>query len=226
MTRPAQGFDQPMAASKFIIFIHRAVAVLGCLMLGGMTARLFFVHEYIWAWVYVALIAWVLFWFIKSLFSTKPNYMGYNLVFGMLWPCWHEYSNYKNEVRIEKYGLVYNKTRERLDIPVIPADWHIDYQGSRLADWRGKTGVLGHEEKYIGFDSLQSIEYERDEYNFKGIKDTSRSISILFKYARGKGKDSIFYSYGYPLDKRDTTVNISRHQADSIFDKAGIEKDY
>jgi hypothetical protein len=215
-----------MAASKFMIFIHRTVAVLGFLMLGGMTVRMFYLHDYVWAWVYVALIAWVLYWFIKSLFSAKPNYMGYNIVLCGLWPCWNEYSHYKNEVRIEKYSLVYNKTRERLGIPVIPVDWHIEYQGSLSADWRGKKGVLGHEEKYIGFDSLQKIEFERDEYNFKGVRDTSRSISILFKYARGNSKDSIFYFFDYPLDKRDTTVNISRHQADSIFDAAGIKKDY
>jgi hypothetical protein len=215
-----------MAASKFMIFIHRTVAVLGFLMIGGMTARLFYLHEYVWAWVYVALIVLVLYQFIKSLFSAKPNYLGYNLVFCGLWPCWHEYSYYKNEVLVEKYGLVYNKTRERLGIPIIPADWHIEHPGWASGDWRGKKGVLGHEEKYIGFDSLNRIEYERDEYNFKGIHDTSRSISILFDYARGKSKDSIFYLYNYPLDYRDTTVKISRHHADSIFDLARIRKDY
>jgi hypothetical protein len=212
-----------MATSKIKIIIHRCLGVLGCLMLGGMTARRFYLHEYIWAWAFTALIVFVLYNFIRDFFRAKPNYGGYyNLIFCMLWPCWHEYSKYKRDLRLEKFGLVYNKTRQNLGIPIIPADWHTERPGDRSIEWQGKEGVLGHEEKYIVLDSLNKMKYERDEYNFKGVHDTSRSISILFDYARGKSKDSIHYWYNL----KDTTLTLTGHQADSIFDAAKIRKDY
>jgi len=212
-----------MATSKFIIFIHRSVGVLGCLIVGGITARLFYLHEYIWAWLFTALIVLFLHDFIKDFFRPKPSYRSYYslVVFG-IWGGWRGYSDYKRDVRLEKYGLAYNKTRERLGIPVIPANWHLEDRGDLSARWSGKQGMLGHERKFIGFDSLHKIEFESDEYNFKGIRDTTISMSILFRYGKGKSKDSIFYLYHL----KDTTLEISRHKADSIFDIARIRKDY
>jgi hypothetical protein len=203
--------------------MHRCVGVLGCLMISGMTARLFYLHEYIWAWLYIALIVLVLYSFVKDFFRAKPGYGSYySLVFCGLWPCWHEYSNYTRDLRLDKYGFVYNKTRQGLGIPIIPAGWHTEIPGNRSIEWKGKEGVYGHDEKYIVLDSMYKMKYERDEYNFKSIHDTSRTISILFDYARGKSKDSIHYWYNL----KDTSLYISRQQADSLFDAAKIRKDY
>jgi hypothetical protein len=212
-----------MATSKFKIFIHRCVGVLGCLMLVGMTARFFYLHEFILASAYAALAVFVFCNFIKDFFKAKPNYdRYYSLVFCGLWPCWQQYSNYKRDLRLDKYGFVYNKTRQSFGIPLIPTGWHTGSPGDRSIEWKGKDNVCGHEKKYIVLDSLYKIDYERDEYNFKGIHDTSRSVSILFDYARGKSKDSIRYWYNL----KDTTLNISRRQADSLFDFAKVRKDY
>jgi hypothetical protein len=173
--------------------------------------------------VYTALIVIVVYNFIKDFFRTEPRYGSYySLVFCGLWACWHEYSNYKRDLRLDKYGIIYNKTRQSLGIPVIPSGWHSESPGNRSIEWTGKKGVSGHEEKYIVLDSLYEMGYERDEYNFKGIRDTSRTISILFVYAKGKSKDSIHYWYNL----KDTTLDISRQQADSLFAAAKIRKDY
>lgn len=212
-----------MANSKFIRFIHRFVGLLGLLMFGGITVRLFYLKEYFWAWLYIAILVFVLYNFIKDFFRTKPNFGGYySLVFCSLWPCWHEYSNYKRDLRMDKFGLNYNKTRQSLGIPIIPAAWNAKSYGNRWIEWKGTGGVLGHQEKSIDLDSLYRIEYERDEYNFRSIHDTTRSISIIFHYARGKSKDSIDYRYHL----KDTTFTITKHQADSLFDLAKITKDY
>jgi hypothetical protein len=212
-----------MASSKIKIFLYRSAGALGWLLLCSLTIRLFFLESYIWAVVYVALNIWVLYRFFKDYSNPKTfNNGNYSLLICMIFPCYHEYTNYKRDVRLDKFGPVYNKTREVLGIPIIPTGWHTESRGNKSVDWRGKEGVLGHEEKYIALDSLYRVEYERDEYNFKAMHDTTRSISIFFKYARGKGKDSIFYWY----DRRDTTLNISRRQADSIFDVEKIRKDY
>jgi hypothetical protein len=214
---------KPKTRSKFKIFIHRSVGLLGCLMISGITARYFYLHEYIWAWMYTALMVFILYNFIRNFFRPEPNYGGYySCVFWGLWACYHEYSNYKRDLRLEKYGVVYNKTRQSLGIPIIPANWHTELPGNTSIEWKGKEGVLGHEKKYIALDSLYKIEFERDEYNFKGIGDTSRTISILFDYARGRSKDSIHYWYNL----KDTTLDISRRQADSLFNVAKIRKDY
>lgn len=212
-----------MAHSKFIVFIHRCIGVLGLLMVGALTTRLFYQHAQIWGWIYVSLVVYLLYSFIRDFFRPKPNWGPYyTIVLIGLWQCWREYSNYKKEQRIEKYGIAFNKTRQKLGVPIIPADWHFEYPGNHGADWEGKEGVFGHASKYVGLDSLHQIEFERDEYNLKVAGDTDRGISISFKYARGKSKDSIFYWYS----TKDTSLNISRQQADSIFAAAKVRKDY
>jgi hypothetical protein len=185
--------------------------------------RFFYIKEYVWAWWCAAITVFLLYHFIKDFFKPKPNYWSYYYIILMsLWLCWREYSDYKRDLRLEKYGMIYNKTRQQLGIPIIPVGWHTESPGSRSVTWRGKVGIEGHEEKYISLDSSHKINYERDEYNFKGVNDTSRSISILFDYAKGKSKDSIVYWYHL----KDTTLTISRHQADSILNAAKIRKDY
>jgi hypothetical protein len=211
-----------MTISKSIIFVHRSVGVIGCLMVGGFTAHFFLAKEYIWAGVYAALTLFVLYRFIKDLFNAKPNYGSYySIVICFLWPSWHEYSNHKRDLHLQKYDTVYNKTRQSLGIPIIPVGWHTEYPSDRSVTWRGKDNAMGHEEKYIGLDSLYKIEFENDEYRFKDGNDTSR-ITIFFRYGRGRSKDSMFYWYHFA----DTTMTISRHHADSIFDAKKISKDY
>src|ERR1700679_2579645 len=45
---------------------------------------------------------------------------------------------YNNNVCLEKFGKEFNQRRQSLGIPVIPADWRIDFQGSRSTDWKKK----------------------------------------------------------------------------------------
>jgi len=211
-----------MAISKSVTFVHRSVGVLGCLMVVGFTLRFFLTKEYIWAGIYTALTVFVLYKFIKDFFNAKPYYWSYyNIVICLLWPSWHEYSNHKRDLRLQKYDTAYNKTRQSLGIPIIPVGWHTKYPSDRSVAWHGKDDVLGHKEKYITLDSLYKIESEIDEYRFINSSDTS-GITIFFKYGRGRLKDSIFYYCHFA----DTTIKISRHQADSIFDAKKIRKDY
>ena len=101
-------------------------------------------------------------------------------------------------------------------------DWKKDHGWDRSVEWNSRNNLRGHREKYIGFDSLRKIEFERDEYNLKNGHDSTKSMSILFRYARGMAKDSIFYQF----EEKDSTKTISRHQADSVFAAEKIRKDY
>lgn len=171
----------------------------------------------------MAAVIFLLYRIVKDFRDPNAKYGGYyTMIVCWIMPIYHEYTNYERGKRIEKYGMVFNKTRQKLGVPVIPPDWHFKYPGDLGADWEGKEGAFGHASKYVSLDSLHKIKFERDEYNFKGIHDTSRTISILFDYARGKSKDSIHYWYNL----KDTTLNITRRQADSLLDAAKIRKDY
>ena len=213
---------QLMKNFKFIAFIHRSMGILGILILCLFTIRLFFIKEYIFASIYAGIVIFSIYWAVKNYANSEKIYgANYGTIFCLIMPCWLQYSDYKRDERIEKYGMVYNKTRQSLGIPIIPPGWHIERKSKLYVDWEGNASVMGHERKSIYFDSLYKIESEYDVYNFKAMHDTVQSLSVEFKYARAKSRDSIFYLYHL----KDTTLNISRQQADSIFDAQKIGKD-
>ena len=135
---------------------------------------------------------------------------------------YHEISQYNRNVCQDKFGPQFNARRRSLGIPEIPADWRVEFRGSRSFTWQAKDSVIGHESKDIYIDSTCAVESEHDEYDFKPLQGKSREMRISIKYARGKAKDSIFFSY----DEGDASRNISRQQADSIFAAEKIKKDY
>lgn len=135
---------------------------------------------------------------------------------------YREIDRYKNYICDAQFGREFNKRRHRLGTPEIPSDWHVDWQGLRVVDWKAKD-TMGHTGKNIGIDSTCAIMYENDEYKLKPINGKTRSISIATRYARGKRHDSVSYWYEPGID---TNRYITRHQADSIFAAENIKKDY
>lgn len=135
---------------------------------------------------------------------------------------YRDISKYQRNICQAKFGREFNTRRRSLGIPEIPADWYITSSGNKWVDWAAKDSVIGHESKDIEIDSNCSIIYEDDEYDFKRIHGKSRDISIHFRYARGKAKDSVFFWY----NNGDTTRDISGQQADSIFAAEKIKKGY
>lgn len=213
-----------MAESKLLIYIHRIIGLLGCIANCLYTVWIFHTMDRLWAYAFVFLTVFVIYMYVRYFNRSDKVYgANYGMIIFLLFLFWRAYSKYKREQPMEKYAFVYNAERRRLGIPEIPKDWYIQHSGKKYEDWRPKTEeATGHESKMIDCDSLYNIESERDDYNFKSVHDSTRSISIEFKYARGKSKDSIFYTYNL----KDTSIRISRQQADSIFEAAKIKKDY
>jgi hypothetical protein len=138
-------------------------------------------------------------------------------------PAHREIKKYKNNNCQDKVGREFNERRRRMEVPVIPPGWQNKARyGDGDARWHGKEGVIGHEGKIIYFASDCVIDFERDDYNFKPSGNVSRSLSILTKYAKGKGRDTISFDYTVG----DSTRTIIRQQADSIFAAEKIQKDY
>ena len=154
-----------------------------------------------------------------NIINTIASLLTLLLVFGF--NCYQDIKRYKLRTCQDKFGKEFNERRQRIGIPKIPADWHIESR-SFSVEWKGKDHVIGHALKVIGIDSICAAASERDEYNIKPLINKARKISILFRYARGNDKDSI--SFDYTLG--DSTYKISRQQADSIFSAEKINKDY
>ena len=224
MTVPLEPTEPtPKPASKYLILLHRLVALFALLIITLATSWMFHLKELVWGYFCSALVGLVLYRLVKDFRDPNGRYGSYyTMILCWIWPIYHEYTNYERGKRIEKYGIAFNRTREKLGVPIIPAGWHFKYPGNLGADWEGKKDTFGHASKYVGLDSLHRIEFERDEYNLKVVGDTDRAISILFRYARGKSKDSIFYWY----NTKGKSLDISPRQADSIFAAAKVRKDY
>jgi len=147
--------------------------------------------------------------------------LGYGvLMIGLLG--YRDISNYDRSIWQTKFGTAFNARRLVLGIPEIPAGWHITSRGNTWVDWKAKDSVIGHESKDISFDSIRSIIFENDEYTLKPLQGKKRDMNVFTKYARGKAKDSIFFSYY----DGDTSRTISRNKADSLFAAEKIKKDY
>ncbi|MCR8556380.1 hypothetical protein KXD93_01935 [Mucilaginibacter sp. BJC16-A38] len=134
---------------------------------------------------------------------------------------YQEITKFNRNVSLDKFGKAFNYRRQSLGIPIIPADWTIENRGSFSVNWKGKKDIIGHTSKHISIDSY-TADYEMDWYNLKPIDSIKRSMKIRTEYAKGKGKDSIFYYFAVG----DSTRTISRKQADSIFNAEKIKKDY
>lgn len=134
---------------------------------------------------------------------------------------WHEIMQYKNKRCLDKFGTEFNLRRQKLGIPLLPADWHIDFQDSRSTDWRKKDS-MGHYYKTTLVDSLCAPEYEEDRYNLKPVRGVLRNMLILTWFDNKKHADTIRYEY----TGGNSTRTITRQQADSIFAAEKIQKDY
>ena len=212
-----------MRIQKYKVAIHRAIGGLTCLSLFVLTAWFYYTHVYWAALLYTGVSIFIIYKYFKNYHNAEAYYgASYGIIICILFLCYQEYGQYKMDLRADKYGLMYNTIRKNLGIPIIPNGWHIKDKWGRSISWEATKATQGHESKYIAFDSLYQKEYEDDVYNLKSINDTTRTISIFFKYAKGKSRDSIFYSYHL----KDTIISISRYQADSILGAAHIRKDY
>ncbi len=130
---------------------------------------------------------------------------------------------YKNNICQDKFGMTFNARRLTRGIPVIPAGWHnTSSYGFFEADWKPKNKVTGHGEKLIFFTNDYGVEFERDDYTINPKQGFPMAISILTKFAKRKGKDTISFLYSLG----DSTHTITRTQADSIFAAEKIAKDY
>ncbi len=132
-----------------------------------------------------------------------------------------DFVKYKNNICQDKFGPEFNVRRQRMGIPTIPPGWQNNARyGEDDAFWSGKEGVNGHEGKTIVFSSDCVLDFERDDYRIEPSNGLSRSISIIVRYAKGKGRDTISFQYS------PGARTITRQQADSIFAAEKIQKDY
>jgi hypothetical protein len=165
--------------------------------------------------------------FYKALTRKENGKWGvfFPVIFILLWCGYYsfrEIAKYNSYLCFDKFGPEFNARRHSLGVPLIPADWQEGYAFNHSVDWKQKDSVASHHSKTISIDSTCTIVYETDEYRLKPIGGKSRDIWVETKYARGKSKDSIFFSYY----SGDTTRNITKLKADSIFDADKIKKDY
>lgn len=147
------------------------------------------------------------------------------VIFWLLWCGYYSYreiAKYNTNHCFDKFGPEFNARRHSLGVPLIPAEWHEGYAYKHSVDWEQKDSTAGHHSKNITIDSTCALIAEYDEYCLKRVREKSRDLSILTKYARGKGVDSMVFSYY----GGDTTQMITRQQADSIFAAEKIKKDY
>lgn len=131
-------------------------------------------------------------------------------------------AEYKRDTRLDKFGLVFNKTRQKLGIPQIPSNWHIDFRMNNSVDWKVNDSTTGHFKKSICLDSIYNIKYERDDYSLKPLNKKSRVLSIISDFGYKERIDSMVYFY----EIGDTTYDVSKRQVDSIFNSEKIAKDY
>lgn len=144
------------------------------------------------------------------------------LLFWLINYGYREISKYNMYVCQDQFGLVYNKVRQKLGVPQIPANWEIERDGDYLVTWRARDTTIGHQIKRISTDSACRVLYEDDDYKL-GYKNSDKgSMFIQTRYAQGKGIDSIFYYYA----PGDSGRLISRQKADSIFAVKKINRDY
>lgn len=151
------------------------------------------------------------------------------IIFYTIWmtfmTCYFGYKQiekYNRNVCLAKFGPEFNNRRQGLGIPVIPPNWHVEISGNLYARWQAKDSIIGHESKRIEVGPNCTVESEYDEYDLRSVQKKSRSLSIYTEYTKGKSKDSISYSFTFG----DSTRNLTRQQADSIFAAEKIKKDY
>lgn len=154
--------------------------------------------------------------------ATKRN-MIYRLgllAFVMGFNGYNDIKTYKRNICQDKFGLEFNPRRRSLGIPEIPPDWHIDNRRGFSVEWKGRESVIGHQYKYISIDSC-ALDRESDYYNLKRTNDKSPHLTISWMYEKEKNTDSISYNY----NDGDSTREVSRQFADSVFDAEKIKKD-
>ncbi|MDN3584224.1 hypothetical protein [Mucilaginibacter flavus] len=144
------------------------------------------------------------------------------MLFWQVYFGYHEVSRYNSDVRLDKFGWGYNRERQKRGTPQIPPNWEIKDRTDRSVTWQAKDSTIGHQSKTIVLDSAYKIDFEDDKYELKPIEGPLSDMAIRTQYGRGKGKDSIFYYYSLG----DSSRQISRYQADSIFSAKNIKKDY
>ncbi|GAA3974756.1 hypothetical protein [Mucilaginibacter dorajii] len=143
----------------------------------------------------------------------------------LFWPIvygYREISKYNRYVCQDQFGLIYNKVRQKLGTPQIPANWEIEYRTDYSVTWRAKDTTIGHQIKRISIDSACRVLYEDDDYKLGYNNSDKSSMLISTRYTHGKGGDSIFYYY----NPGDSSRLISKQKADSIFAAKKINRDY
>jgi hypothetical protein len=133
-----------------------------------------------------------------------------------------ETTKYNRTICLDKFGPVFNRARQKLGTPQIPANWEVEHGRGNSVTWRAKDTTIGHQTKSIYLDSACRVLSEYDDYKLGHNKADSGSMSIRTRYSYGQGMDSIFYYY----DPGDSSRLISRQQADSVFAAKKINRDY
>ncbi|MGN6178554.1 MAG: hypothetical protein ACTHNW_05205 [Mucilaginibacter sp.] len=173
----------------------------------------------------------ILFWVAISRFkSVKESRMSYILSISVsilsigYFAGYKEIARYNRDIRQEKFGLVLNKNRQKLGVPIIPDNWKMRYHFSdrEFTWWKGAKDTIGHLSKDIDLDSLSRIIREDDSYHFYPKKDTSRDLLISTYYSHKNDLDSIIYYF----ENGNNSRKITRQQADSLFAAEKIAKDY
>lgn len=121
----------------------------------------------------------------------------------------------------DKYDFAYNRQRQKLGIPIIPANWHIKEHDDVSAYWCGDEKEIGHKRKMVTFSGCVS-DGELDVYNLPNQDKKQRWLEIEYNYKKKPQPDSV--SYTYQIDH--SAKVITRKFADSLFNAEHINKDY
>ncbi|WP_146186638.1 hypothetical protein [Pedobacter sp. HMWF019] len=119
-----------------------------------------------------------------------------------------------------EYGLSYNKTREKLGIPLIPADWSIKERSENFIGWSGNEQKVGHKRKAISFSGCR-IESELDVFKLPNQNGKERLLEIEYNYPHESTGNTVIYTY--QIDHY--SKSISKTTADSILNSEHIKKE-
>ena len=184
----------------------------------------YYIHEYVDSGLFFLVLIFYSYLNIKQFASEKINLQINQIIwlFFMTLLSYHNFGRYEEKQLLLSYSKAFNDQRKRLELPIIPQNWETDVPFGKGIEWHSKGDSMGHYSKYIGLGKDKTIQLERDDYNLRKTDKIARSISIFYCYRAKNHPDTLkyFYSIG------DSSRQITRAFADSLFNAEHIQKDY
>jgi len=120
------------------------------------------------------------------------------------------------------FGVEFNARRKQLNIPALPPDWPVFYEGEKCTTWQQPKGKKGHGFKIMVYDGCEP-DGELDHYYFspKRLQDTVLTMDHRYKNTHRKTDSAIF-----TFQTGDHVDTITRQKAESILTANKIDRDY